>query len=292
MQKRNNRDPSKTGDGVKGKGIKRSFFVKKNGGMRLDWLNRFRHWWLGGRSITRSIFRMVAAWQGVCIITGVLGVGFVFASFYTQAGEFVIRVDHPGEKRLVLSDTPDFEEELLVLNGTAIDETDNISIFDIDTEVANIDGDHNGANYVAYTFYVKNIGFDPITYDYSLNIRRCTKGIEKATWVMLYYNDQHQILAAESAKGGPESQSSTWEFPFMDTVRDSDQFTYDEETGIHTLNTHPFASSKVVENDVRPDIQPQEIDKFTVVIWLEGEDPECINDILGGSIEFIMNFTY
>lgn len=292
MQKRNRRDTSKSGDGLKQKGIKRSFFVKKKGGMRLDWLNRFRHWWLGGKSVTRSIFRMVAAWQGVCIITGVLVVGFVFASFYTQAGEFVIRVDHPGEKRLVLSDTPDFEEELLVLNGTAINEADNISIFDIDPQVAEIDGDHNGANYVAYTFYVKNIGFDPITYDYSLNIRRSTKGIEKAIWILLYYNGQHQILAAESAAGGPESQASTWEFPFMDEVRDSDQYSYNEETGIYTLTTHPFTSSKVVEKDIREEIQPQEIDKFTVVIWLEGEDPECINDILGGSIELIMNFTY
>lgn len=287
MQKRDKSNREKNDSG-----IKRSFFVRKTGGMRFDWLARFHYWWLGGRSITRSIFRMVAAWQGVSIISGVLVAGYVMASFYTQSGEFVIRVDHPGEKRLVLSDTPDFPEELLTLTGTAIIEADNISIFDIDREVAQIDGDHNGENYVAYTFYVKNVSYDPITYNYSLNIRRATKGIENASWVLFYQNDELEVLAKESKDGGVESQHSEWEFPFQNVVKDPTQYTYNEKTGIYTLTTHPFEGSNIVKSGVREEIQPQEIDKYTVVIWLEGEDPECVNDILGGSIEMMMKFRY
>lgn len=287
MQKRN-RDNRAQNDSD----VRRGFFVRKRGGMRFDLLARFHYWWLGGRSVTRSIFRMVAAWQGVTMITGVLTVAYVMSSFYTQAGEFVIRVDHPGEKRLVLSDTPDFTEELLTLTGTPIVEADNISIFDIDRQVAEIDGDHNGENYVAYTFYVKNVGFDPITYNYLLNIRRATKGIENASWVLFYQNDEQEILAMESMSGGAESQHSEWEFPFRETVKDPTQYSYDEKTGIYTLTTHPFESSQIVKSGVREEIQPQEIDKYTVVIWLEGEDPECVNDILGGSIEMMMKFRY
>jgi len=287
MQKRDRKTRGKDNSG-----IKRSIFVKKKGGMRLDWVARFRYWWLGGKSLTRSIFRMVAAWQGICIIGTVLTVAYIMASFYTQSGEFVIRVDHAGEKRLVLSDTPDFPEELITLTGTAITETDNISIFDISNRVADIDGDHNGPNYVAYTFYVKNIGYDPITYNYSLDIKRSTKGIENATWVMLYQNGTHQILAAESNSGGVESQHSLYEFPFMENIQDPNQFSYNEETSMHTLTTHPFESDKVVESGQREEIQPQEIDKYTVVIWLEGEDPECIDNILGGSIEMEFKIRY
>lgn len=287
MQKkdRNNRADSD-------RGIKRSFFVKKNGGMRFEWLERFHYWWLGGRSITRSIFRMVAAWQGVTIISTILIGGYVMAAFYTQSGEFVIRVDHPGQKQLILSDTPDFPEELITLNGTAITDADNISIYDIPGEVADIDGDHNGENYIAYTFYVKNIGFDPITYDYSLNIRRATKGIENATWVLFYYDDEQEVLAMESLSGGVESQHSEFELPFQDAAKSPEQYAYNEKTGIHTLTTKPFESSKVVKSGVREAIQPQEIDKYTIVIWLEGEDPECVNDILGGSIEYMMRLRY
>ena len=288
MQRRNRTDRPNNERKIK----KHNFFVKKNGGMRFEWLDRFRAWWLGGISITRSIFRIVAAKQGIAIISGVLLTGYVMAAFYTQAGEFVIRVDHPGEKKLILSDTPDFPEELIVLNGTAIPEADNISIFDIDTEVADIDGNHNGPDYVAYTFYVKNISYDPITYNYTLSIKRATKGIEEAAWVLLYHNGEQQILAKKGKSGEPERQYARMQFPFEEAARDKSQYSYDEKTGIYTLETKPFTSSKVVATAQREELQPQEIDKFTVVIWLEGEDPECINDILGGSIEMMMKFKY
>ena len=32
------------------------------------------------------------------------------------------------------------------------------------------------------------------------------------------------------------------------------------------------------------------IDKYTVVIWLEGWDPECVDDIMGGEVKLSMNF--
>ena len=42
----------------------------------------------------------------------------------------------------------------------------------------------------------------------------------------------------------------------------------------------------------RQEIQPDEIDKYTVVIWLEGDDPNCKDDILGGHVEMTMRFMY
>ena len=32
------------------------------------------------------------------------------------------------------------------------------------------------------------------------------------------------------------------------------------------------------------------IEKYSIVIWLEGEDPECVNDVLGGVMNLEMNF--
>lgn len=271
---------------------KRRFFIKKNGRVRFDWLRRFHYWWLGGRSITRSIFRITAAWQGILLIGGLLVAFYLMAAFYTQSGEFIIRVDHAGEKKLVISDTEDFSEELITLNGTAIDDANNISIFDIDPEVTEIDGDHNGQDYVAYTFYVKNIGHDPITYTYNLSIQRATKDVDHAVWVLLYHNGQQQIFAKENASGEPETQSGRYEYPFMEDAKMPEQYSYDEQSGVYTLTTEPFASSRIVELAERPRLQAGEVDKFTVVIWLEGEDPECVNDILGGTIEMMMKLRY
>ena len=260
--------------------------------MRFDLLNRFRWWYLGGRSITRNIFRVVAAKQGIAIITSILTAGYIMAAFYTNSGEFIIRVDHPGEKFLVLSETTDFSEELITLKGPAVRNADNISIFDINPNVAEVDGAHNGPNYIAYTFYVKNLNSEPITYTYSLNIEEQTEGIEHATWVMLYHNGKQQIFAKESKSGGPESQFSSWQFPFIEDALDPQQYIENKKTGKFQLMTKEFASERMVAMAQRDEIQPQEIDKFTVVIWLEGEDPECVNDILGGTIEMMMQFRY
>ena len=52
------------------------------------------------------------------------------------------------------------------------------------------------------------------------------------------------------------------------------------------------ASGKTVETGQRAELMPGEIDKYTVVIWLEGEDPECVNDILGGTIEMMFKLKY
>jgi len=267
-------------------------FVKKNGGLRFDRFNRFRHWWVGGKSLTRSIFRITAAWQGVAIIGTVLSVGYVMSAFYTGAGEFVIRVDHPGEEKLMLSDTPEFEEPKVLLKGTAIPEADNISIFEIDPDVAKVDGSHNGMDYIAYTFYVKNYGLDPQDYNYALTIRNMSKGIDKAAWVMLYYNGRQRIYAAPSASGKAESQQSEYEFPFVKDMADPSLITTDNRTGKYKLETTPFASAKIVCNNRREALEPNEVDQYTIVIWLEGEDPECVDNILGGNIEMQMKFRY
>lgn len=32
--------------------------------------------------------------------------------------------------------------------------------------------------------------------------------------------------------------------------------------------------------------QVGDVDKYTVVIWLDGDDPECVDKIIGGAVEF------
>ena len=66
-------------------------------------------------------------------------------------------------------------------------------------------------------------------------------------------------------------------------------------TGINTaykLTAKPFLSDTVVCNGIREEIADGEVDKYTVVIWYEGEDPECVDDILGGWVELYMTFSY
>ena len=36
-------------------------------------------------------------------------------------------------------------------------------------------------------------------------------------------------------------------------------------------------------------MNPGDIDKFTIVIWLEGDDPDCLNNLIGGEIKMHMD---
>lgn len=36
--------------------------------------------------------------------------------------------------------------------------------------------------------------------------------------------------------------------------------------------------------------QVGDVDKYTVVIWLDGDDPECVDKIIGGAVEFGFGF--
>lgn len=261
---------------------------------RFDWLNRFRHWWLGGVSIRRSLFRVTAAWQTLGILIAVLVVGYVMAAIYTQSGEFIISLDRDmADDGFILSETTDFSEHLITLYGTAVDGANNISIFDIDRNVMNVDGDHNGIDYVAYTFYIKNNTEDVHDYQYQLMIRDKDKGVENAAWVMLFKEGEQGIYAMMGADGKPESQSSISEFPFMEYASKEMQEAQNAAEGdMYELTTIPFEAKDVVCSGVREDIEPGEYDKYTAVIWVEGEDPECVDDIIGGYIELTMKFSY
>ncbi len=38
--------------------------------------------------------------------------------------------------------------------------------------------------------------------------------------------------------------------------------------------------------------QVGDVDKYTVVIWLDGDDPECVDKIIGGAVEFGFDFDF
>lgn len=279
---------------------------------KVDPANRFRHWYLGAASITRSLFRVVAAWQTIVILLTVLIILYILAAFYTGRGEFVIKLDRPmANEGFILSETMDFSDFLVTLRDDAVKNATNISIYDIPEDVMNVDGKHNGANYVAYTFYLKNKTTREHDYHYELTVQSTSKNADTATYVMLFQNGKQKLFAQKNKAGYAECLYSKWQFPFMEyaddptvqtVVKDAskahvteDMIRYHEFTkleGLYQLETTPWENEDLVCIGTRQNIKPDEVDKYTVVIWLEGDDPDCKNDILGGHVEMNMRFMY
>ena len=55
-------------------------------------------------------------------------------------------------------------------------------------------------------------------------------------------------------------------------------------------DTIPFVRDDLVSFEHRKDFAPGDIDKYTIVIWIEGHDLQCTDNILGGEIKMHMEF--
>jgi len=130
---------------------------------------------------------------------------------------------------------------------------------DVDNEG---DGSHNGRNYIAYTFYAENRGQDTINYWTKIKIDDVIKDVEEAIRIMVFKNG-NKVTYAKNNKITGQPEPGT--IPF-----------YDEDT----------VMLEVVEN-----FRVGDRDKYTVVIWVEGDDPECKNNLIGGEIKMHMTLT-
>jgi len=51
-----------------------------------------------------------------------------------------------------------------------------------------------------------------------------------------------------------------------------------------------FVGESLVTHGIVDNFNPGDIDKVTIVIWIEGNDPECTDDKLGGEFKVDMTF--
>ena len=278
---------------------------------KVDPANRFRHWYLGVASLTRSLFRVVAAKQTIAILISALTVCYIMAAFYTGKGEFVVKVDRPmADEGFLISETPDFSQLLATLKADAVEDVTNISLEDIPRDVMEIDGKHNGDNYLAFT--LKNRTGEDRDYHYQLSLNTCSNHAETATWIMLFRNGKQKIYAQKNKDGNPECMYRRWDIPFTQYAEDPnymnstvsdpgqvhiaqeliDMYELDNLNGVHELKTVSWDSDDMVCVGTREGMKNDEVDKYTIVVWLEGDDPDCTDELWGGHVELRMLFTY
>lgn len=200
----------------------------------------------------------------VAILTAIVSATYGFSYFYNKYGSFTIKVNKYDmvNQGLSLSEYPVFEKTISTLNADILYDMTNISGNDIPDNVDMVNGCHNGENYIAYTFYLHNAGNDTITYESDISIDNVTKGVDEAIRVAVYKNGEKTVYGKTKADG----------------------------SGIESDCDREFSSATKVMHEKRETFEPQSKDKYTVIMWLEGNDPECLDDIVGGTIKLVMNF--
>ena len=216
------------------------------------------------KEVKKHVFVTRLLWLLIAILVSIVALAYLVAYFYDKFGSFTVRVDKYDmvNQGLSLSETPDFDHTISVLHSDMQYDMTNISGRDLPENIDMINGAHNGRNYIAYTFYLVNGGDDTISYDTYLYIDSATKGVDEAVRVAVYKNGDRTIYGKTKTNG----------------------------TGMESDCDSEFLSSSLVMRDRTEGFSPRAKDKYTVVIWLEGNDPECIDDIIGGTIKFSMDF--
>lgn len=188
---------------------------------------------------------------------------FIAAFMQEKMGNFTINLDRLElfRKGIAIADEGYFEKPTARLTANTVTDATNISIDDIPEDIDQIDGGHNGDNYMAYTYYVRNAGKEDVYYEASITLDSCAKGAEEAVRVAVWRNGERTVYAWPSADGTPEDGCEN------------------------------FVDEKTVCRFREEDFLVGNVDKYTIVIWMEGDDPECVDRIVGGSVEFSMHIS-
>lgn len=178
-----------------------------------------------------------------------------------QTGNFTIMLDKnlQEKKSIIVSPRSDFAVLPTKMVVDSLAYMDNITESWLPNDIDDVEGPHNGNNYLAYTFFVKNVGEKETEYRTTIDIISVIKNVDDAIRVAVYKNGEKTVYA----KRRPD-------------------------TNLPEEGTEPFYKVDQVMNVLHEKFMPDDVDKYTVVVWLEGNDRECIDSILGGEMKMIM----
>lgn len=215
----------------------------------------------------------------VIAVLAIIAILIILITIYGRnVGNFVVTVEAQTQVSLSLSEYEDFREASSRLTADGLRDQTHATLSDIPDNITETNGSHNDIEdkrYFAYTFYCKNTSSVVLDYSVDIVINKSTKGVESALRVMVIKNDITNIYA------------KTKEYPESEIGKPEDHI----GTGIEIpYTTIPFASSVTIMSQTETNFIKNAINKYTVVMWLEGWDNECVDAIKGGTIKMDMKF--
>ena len=194
---------------------------------------------------------------------------YIILDIIYSEGRFTVTLDSNRtlESGLAIFDSLNNSHGKRKLEATPIKFMDNISYKWIPSNVdKEADGSHNGQNYIAYSFYVENQGERVLNYHYEVVVDDIIKNVDNAIRIRIYRNGEETTYAKKNALDNQ---------PEKDTV--------------------PFKDIKNAEGTIIlekvADFKPDDLDRYTILICLEGDDPDCTDSLIGGELKMHMVIT-
>lgn len=255
--------------------------------------------WLGWFFHGRGLFALLAALGLLLLAT------FAYSVVTQLQGHFTINMSEGMFREgFVLSETRDFKNPTTHLFATPAEGVPCISISHLPEHLDSIDGQHN-ATYFAYTFYCRNEGESTVDYMWQVNLNSESNNLSSACWVMIFEDGRMLFYAKpNTVTGRQEALPPKGDDTRGYIMRPLERFNkrpgaqYEiikEGVGYDYNRVIPisFLSDYVVAQGEETNVKPGDIHKYTVVIWLEGDDPDCTDEMIGGHVgmDFMFQLT-
>ena len=196
------------------------------------------------------------------LITGFLSIVFVFVTIYGQyTGNYLITLTKDArEKGISISEDNEFNKDESILKIQPLTFTeDMIASFDYEaiesTNGQYFETDGSKQHYIAYTFYIRNLGKEVVNLEYNIVVMDDYKNLASGTAVW---------VKRTSYKG-------------------------DQQIGepFETIYSKAYTNKNEIARVKLASFKPNDVYKFTMIIWLngEGENITTSADMLGGALK-------
>jgi hypothetical protein len=258
----------------------------------------------------------------------VLGISFVgvltmaIVAFLGQNfGRFTIRLDNGNDSTLTMAQNLNAGN---ITNGTTYLDvngfmTDSLTQADDLPSLEELDADVTDTTlaakqavendttkyYFVYTFYLKNLGTATVPYEDYMNVASVTEpanvdescSIESILRIRVFENlvvdgqdATHNMTTYAKKRTIPKETTSDWEpDEYISKSNATETYNQGYATSFSTDDGDP---SKIMIFDENQKLETEQIYRYTVVMWLEGNDPDC-NDVKqpqGGTVTLAMHF--
>ncbi len=246
------------------------------------------------------------------VIPVALAVSLIFAGFTVYGHEaeyFVINAGNNSDVKLSLTLNRDLSEQtsrLIVPAGGYYEDVtynaDDIFYYDshanadnLPDDIAKQDGVHNvyktknTISFYSFSFYLVNNSERAVNVDYSLTIDSIVINpdaschVDEALRVMFIEDEpllSDNTYTVYQKKNKPVEEMTESEREYFESINYGNVLDFESEncifsrTGLLGINNFPVGATK----------------RFTIVLWLEGNDPECINEIFGERLKLSLQF--
>lgn len=212
------------------------------------------------------------------IITGILSILAMLLAFYgSYSGNFIITLDNKDVfSSISLVEEKDSNLTSPRLYADSVSDLPDLSFDELKLlEAVEADGNYFDPEfkYFAYSFYLVNNGLETVNIEMEYRITEVHRQTDEMIRIIIIKNDDIENLSADNLKMYKKADKVPHEYNPAHPVAEQ------------------FVDDKTVFKSEIEAFAPEQRIKFTVIIYIEGEDPDSTDDKYGGQIKMSLRFS-